>query len=213
MPNARSSISEHQFVMIIPSALAVGEAFAPGELLVGVDVGRRPAAARWWRRTASRCRTTRCAVRVMARTGPTSSSPTLKLGLPLMHLRSFDLVPQHGQIVVGRHQPPVRRAHLEVVPEVRPAALDVLVDDVAGHDDLLADIGRAVVLGVIFVVDARIRPLHAGDPLLLVAIRLEDAHLVDVDHRRRPDLPPRRIARGVEELARLLACRARTRCT
>ena len=39
MPNARSSISEHQFVMIIPSALAVVKPSLLREFLVGVDVG------------------------------------------------------------------------------------------------------------------------------------------------------------------------------
>src|ERR1019366_6787363 len=79
-------------------------------------------------------------------------------------------------------------------------ALDVFVDDVAGDDDFLADIGRAVLFGMILVVHPGVGALHAADALLLGAVLLEDAHLVGVDHGRRADLPAHRTVWGMEPL-------------
>src|SRR5918996_6567422 len=142
---------------------------------------------------------------VTTRTGLAISAPTSSCRAPsVMAALLLPSVVEQCLVGIGRDQPPVRGPHLEIVVDVASAPFHILVGDAAADDDRLADEGGAMVPGMVLVVDARVRPLGAADPLLLEAVLLEDAHLVDVDHGRRADLAPARRAGGMEPPAAIL---------
>src|SRR5918996_2568659 len=205
MPNRSTSMLEHQLAMIMPSAITPGRpcdlAYSSSVWMLEPTWASSPLAADSMALSYHSIRSA-----VTTRTGPLISAPTSSCRAPASVMAALLLpgVVEQGLVGIGRDQWPVGRPPLEVVVVVGAAPLHVFVGDAAADDEPLADIGGTMVPGMVLVVDAGVRSLGAADPLLLQAVLLEDAHLVDVDHGRRADLAASRRAGGMEPLAVLL---------